>query len=166
MADQARQQVSTQLNSQKDRATSTLDSVAQALRQTGQQLQDQGQAPIAGYTTKAAEQVERVTRYLNERDVTDLQGDAARLARTQPVLFVAGAFALGWLGARFFKSAAPAQAAGQNGASTMRPALPSSTPDISYAGMQADTWTDTADVSAQDSALAQPRSVTRSSSAL
>jgi hypothetical protein len=114
LADQAKKQISNQLQSQKDRATGTLSSMAQALQQTSQQLQDQGQAPISNYAAKVAEGVERVTNYLNDRDIADLRGEAERIARTQPMLFLAGAFAIGWFGARFFKSSTPAQWSNQN----------------------------------------------------
>src|SRR5689334_8580553 len=40
-----REQASDQANSQKEKATGTLDTVAQAIRQTGNQLRDQDQAP-------------------------------------------------------------------------------------------------------------------------
>jgi hypothetical protein len=127
LADQAKQQIATQLNNQKERAATSLDTVAQAMRQTGQQLQDRGQEPVAGYATKAAEQVEQVTRYLNERDVVELRMDAERLVRNQPVLFLAGAFALGWLSARFFKSSAPTRWSNGSTSTASSTALPSST---------------------------------------
>jgi hypothetical protein len=41
---------------------------------------------------------------MQQRDVRALRYDAERLARQQPVVFLAGAFAIGWFGARFLKS--------------------------------------------------------------
>jgi hypothetical protein len=117
LADQAKQQISGQLQTQKQNATGSLSSVADALRKTSQHLEEQDQAPIAGYASKAADGVERIVGYLNERDIDALRRDAEKLARTQPVAFIAGAFALGWLGARFFKSGAPSQSSGQGASS-------------------------------------------------
>ncbi|HVA89987.1 MAG TPA: hypothetical protein VNL71_09090 [Chloroflexota bacterium] len=113
LADQAREQIVKQLSSQKERATAGLDSVAQAIRQTGRQLQGDGQAPIAQAADRAAAQVERVSAFLSERDINALRDEAQRFARRRTPLFLAGAFAMGWLGARFLKSSAPADAGGQ-----------------------------------------------------
>jgi len=113
LADQARQQVVQQLANQKERATAGLDSVARAIRQTGSQMQGDGQAPIAQAADRAAFQVERVSSYLRQRDINALRDEAERFARRQTPLFLAGAFAVGWLGARFLKSSAPADAGAQ-----------------------------------------------------
>jgi ElaB/YqjD/DUF883 family membrane-anchored ribosome-binding protein len=104
LADQAKQQATSQLSSQKQRATQSLGSVSQALRQTGQHLREQDQGTIAQYTDKAAEQVERVSGFLKNKNVSELMSEAERFARQQPSLFLGGAFALGVLGARFLKS--------------------------------------------------------------
>jgi hypothetical protein len=114
LADQARQQIVKQLNNQKDRATSSLESMVNVLRQSGQQLEEQGQAPVAGLANKAADGIEQVWLYLSDRDVVALEREGEQFARTRPALFLAGAFALGFLGARFFKSGRPSQQNGQN----------------------------------------------------
>jgi uncharacterized protein YjbJ (UPF0337 family) len=108
VADQARQQVSSRLASQKDRAAESLTSVAQALRQTGQQLREQDQQAVTGYIDSLASRVEGVSSYLEHNDLGQLVDDVERFARRQPALFLGGAFALGLLGARFFKSSRPA----------------------------------------------------------
>jgi hypothetical protein len=114
LADQARQQIVKQLNSQKDRATGSLESLITVLRQSSQQLQDQGQAPVATLANRAADGIEQVWLYLSERDVVALEREGEQLARTQPAIFLTGAFALGFLGARFFKSSRQAVHNGQN----------------------------------------------------
>ncbi|HXT38148.1 MAG TPA: hypothetical protein VN837_21440 [Chloroflexota bacterium] len=113
LADQAREQIIQQLANQKERATAGLDSMARAIRQTGSQMQGDGQAPIAQAADKAAAQVERMSAYLSQRDINALRDEAERFARRQTPLFLAGAFAVGWLGARFFKSSTPADAGRQ-----------------------------------------------------
>jgi hypothetical protein len=99
-----RERAAAQINTQKDRATDGLGGVAQAVRQSTQQLRDQQHETVAGYVEQAADQIERLSRRLKEKDVGELVQDAQRLARRQPALFVGSAFALGLVGARFFKS--------------------------------------------------------------
>ena len=102
-----REQAKTQLSSQKDRATDGLGSVAQAVRQTTQQLRDNQNDTVARYAEQAADQIERFSERLRNKDVGELMNDAQQLARRQPAMFVGGAFALGLLGARFLKSSSP-----------------------------------------------------------
>jgi hypothetical protein len=118
MADQAKQQATSQLEAQKGRAVDSLVSVAHALRQTSQHLHEQQQDPVGGYVEQAAERVERVTNYLRTRDVPQLVAETQDFARRQPGLFVAGAVALGFLGARFLISS------GHRAAAQRPPALP------------------------------------------
>lgn len=110
VVDQAKQQTTSRLEMQKDQAAATLETVAQALRQTGQQLRDQDHAPIAGYADRAATQVERVSGYLHGRDVRQIVDETEEFARRQPVVFVGGALTLGLLAARFLKSSRRQQA--------------------------------------------------------
>jgi hypothetical protein len=102
-----REQATAQLSSQKDKATDGLGSVAQAVRQTTQHLRDNQHETVAHYAEQAAEQIERFSQGLKNKDVGELMNDAQQLARRQPALFVGGAFALGLLGARFLKSSSP-----------------------------------------------------------
>jgi hypothetical protein len=102
-----KEQATAQLSSQKDRATDGLGSVAQAVRQTTQHLRDNQNDTVARYAEQAAEQIERFSERLRNKDVGELMNDAQQLARRQPALFVGGAFAIGLLGARFLKSSSP-----------------------------------------------------------
>jgi len=102
--DQARDQVKSQLSSQKDRATDGLGTIAQALRQTGDQLRTQDQAVVSQYVEQAAQAVESFSGYLRDKQVDDLVLEVENLARRQPAVFLGGAFALGFLAARFLKS--------------------------------------------------------------
>ena len=102
-----KEQATAQLSSQKDRATDGLGSVAQAVRQTTQHLRDNQHETVARYAEQTAEQIERFSQRLKDKDVGELMNDAQQLARRQPALFIGGAFALGLLGARFLKSSSP-----------------------------------------------------------
>jgi len=104
VVDQARQTVTSRVSSQKDRAATSLTTVAQAIRQTGDSLRQQDQAAVADYTDTAAQYVERFSNFLQGRDVGQLVGDVERYARRNPAMFLGSAFTLGLLGARFLKS--------------------------------------------------------------
>lgn len=99
-----RERATAQLNTQKDRATDGLGSIAQAVRQTTGKLREERQDTIAQYVDKAAEQIERLSNTLREKDVAELLEDAQRFARRQPALFIGGSFAAGLIAARFLKS--------------------------------------------------------------
>jgi len=107
IADQARTQVMSQLDSQKERATGGLGSVALALRQTGQHLREQEQVALGQYVERAAEAVERFSGSLGRRDVNEMVDEVENFARRQPALFLGSTFALGLLAARFLKSSSP-----------------------------------------------------------
>jgi hypothetical protein len=113
MMGRVRERATAQLENQKGRATDGIGSVAQAVRQSTQQLRDQKHDTIAQYVEKAAEQLDRFSNRLREKDVSELVEDVQRFARRQPALFIGAAFAAGLLGARFLKSSSDA---GQYGA--------------------------------------------------
>jgi hypothetical protein len=104
IAGRVREQATAQLDTQKNRATDGLGSVAQAVRQTTEHLRNNQHDTVARYAEQAADQIERFSQRLKEKDVGELMNDAQQLARRQPAMFVGGAFALGLVGARFLKS--------------------------------------------------------------
>jgi hypothetical protein len=101
---EAKGQVKSAFADQKARAAERLGGVAGALRQTSQELRSNQNEFIADYTEAAAQQVDRFSSYLTERDLGDLMGDLRGLAQRQPEVFVAGALAAGFLLGRFIKS--------------------------------------------------------------
>jgi hypothetical protein len=103
-----REQATSQLNTQKNKATDGLGTVAHAVRETTTRLRADNHDTVARYAEQAADQIERFSERLKNKDVGELLNDAQRLARQKPALFVGGAFALGLLGARFMKSSAQA----------------------------------------------------------
>lgn len=117
VAGRAGEEVTTRLESGKGRAAEGIGSLAQALRQTSQQLRDQNQTGVTQYLDMAADQVEQFSGYLQSRDVGQIIDQVEDIARRQPALFLGAAFALGVVGARFLKSSSPRGA----GASGYRP---------------------------------------------
>lgn len=104
VVDQAKQQTTSLLSARKDQAAETLYTVAHALRQTGQQLREQDQAPVGQFADTVATRVESVSGYLQNRDVRQLVDESESFARRNPGVFIGGAVTLGVLAARFLKS--------------------------------------------------------------
>jgi hypothetical protein len=107
IVERVRERAGAQLATQKDLATDGIGTIARAVRKTTQDLRDQRHETLAEYVERAADQLERLSSGLKNRDVGDLFRDAQNLARRQPVMFVGSAFALGLIGARFLKSSSP-----------------------------------------------------------
>lgn len=105
----AAQKATEAIDEQKTNLTQGLTSVADTIRQIGGNLsgaqEPTGVANIAAqYTNTAAEKVEQISGYLDRRDFKGLVRDLEDAAHRNPALFLGGAFALGILAARFFKS--------------------------------------------------------------
>jgi len=103
LLDQARQQAFSQIDNQKKQVAQSLGSIADALHSTGKQLRDKDQEPVANFIEQAADQVTRFSTQLSERDIEQQLAEVQRFARSQPALFLGGAFFLGLMAARFFK---------------------------------------------------------------
>jgi hypothetical protein len=101
---QAQEQAKSTAAVRKEQAVDELDGLAQAFRQTSQALRLENKGTVAGYSEKAANQIERFSSYLEEHDVDQLLGDAEGLARRHPELFLGAAFAVGLAIGRFIKS--------------------------------------------------------------
>lgn len=102
--DQARSTIATQ----KEEAVNELHGVAEALRMTSSQLRDQDQTMVASYSNKIADQVDRMSDFLDQKSLDEVVVEAEGFARRKPEIFLGGAFTLGLLASRFFKSSAPA----------------------------------------------------------
>ncbi|MEJ7812525.1 MAG: hypothetical protein WKG32_19090 [Gemmatimonadaceae bacterium] len=116
LAGQAQQKAGEQVQSGlargKTRAAETLGGVAQSLHATSQQLREQNQERPGRYIEQAAGRVEQLSNYLHTADVHQIVDEVEDFARRQPALFLGGAFVVGVLGARFFKSSRRSQEQG------------------------------------------------------
>src|SRR5687768_7292797 len=81
LIDRVRESATTQLDAQKSRATEGIGSVAQAVRQSTQQLRDQQHETIAQYVEQAADQLERFANRLKDKNIGDLLNETQDLAR-------------------------------------------------------------------------------------
>jgi len=109
LANRGTEQAKNQLASQKHSASQRLTPVQSALRETGHQLRNQGQGPVADYVERAADQVERFSIYLRETEVDEIMDEVRGFARRRPGLFLGSAAAIGFFATRFLKSSSEQQ---------------------------------------------------------
>jgi hypothetical protein len=102
----------------KDFAVQRLGSVADALRHTSDHLRSR-ESDVTPYVEGAANSIDKVSAYLETRNLSQLIADVEGYARREPAVFLGGAFFVGLLGGRFLKSATPSTGAG-NGKTPMR----------------------------------------------
>jgi ElaB/YqjD/DUF883 family membrane-anchored ribosome-binding protein len=97
-------QLRTGFTSAKDRAASSLGTVARSLSETSQQVRQRDPEAPAEYVERMGQQLQRASEYLRDTDVDQLVDQTEDFARRQPAVFLGAAFAIGVLGARFIKS--------------------------------------------------------------
>jgi len=103
--DQAGRTAETQASKTMDKASETLEQVARAVRESGNQLRTE-RPEIAGFADTAAQRVEQASTYLRQHDAREVVAEAERIARRQPVLVVGGGLLLGLALGRFLRSGA------------------------------------------------------------
>jgi gas vesicle protein len=110
VANQARDHVQQLVGQQKDQAADRLGSLAEALREAGRKLNEGQQAGDFGqYADRAAGQVERLSKYLKENDLSGFVRDTESFARRRPEVFLGGTLIAGLMLARFLKASTPDQ---------------------------------------------------------
>ena len=112
-ADDVGNELSRTGETQKARGVDALHKVARAIDDAAKDLQDQ--SPIVARTVReAARQVDGLSETLSSRNVNDLVDQTLRLARRQPILFVGGSVAVGFVLARFLMTSGARRASGQS----------------------------------------------------
>jgi uncharacterized protein YjbJ (UPF0337 family) len=106
IASQARDHVQNLVGERKDRAAEQIGSFAGSLRDAARKLEDGdgGATALGRYAQTAADQVDRVSQYLRDRDLSSFVRDAETFARRHPDVFLGGTFIAGLILARFFKA--------------------------------------------------------------
>lgn len=97
-------QASDQVDTQIVQAGVNLGTVAEAVNTLSSQLRQGNQALLASYAERIAGHVDQMATYLRQSDSSKVLHDLEDFAHREPALFLAGAFALGFLGTRFLKS--------------------------------------------------------------
>lgn len=115
LAQQAREEASRITHEVSDRARAIVDGekeaiirqfdgLAEALKAAQQKLEENQQQTVAHYAAAAADNLQRLSQGLRDADLQTVLQQAENLARRQPVLFLGGAVAAGFLLARFLQS--------------------------------------------------------------
>jgi hypothetical protein len=82
-----------------------IGSLAQDLRNVGDQLRESGTAGgAAGYVDQGAELVDKLAQYLQDADSDRLIADLEHYARRQPLAIAGAALVLGFAASRFLKT--------------------------------------------------------------
>lgn len=97
-------QVEERIDQTKDKALGKLDTVSGALRGAGEQLE--GTGPLPDLAEKAAEGIDNLARWFENKSIGDIASSVERFARREPAIFLGGAVALGIFAGRFLKSSA------------------------------------------------------------
>ena len=103
LAHKAEAKARSRADEEKDRVAGGMRTVADALRRGGEELPEDQRA-YGRFVDSVASRVDGASHYLESRSVDDLADDVNRFAREHTPAFLSGAFALGFMGARFLKS--------------------------------------------------------------
>jgi hypothetical protein len=100
-----KQNVTTRVDEQKNRAADGLGGIANVIRNAGHELRSENEA-LASYVDQASDQLRRFADQIRQKGVVDMMDDVQSFARRRPALFIGGAFLVGLGIARFLKSSA------------------------------------------------------------
>jgi hypothetical protein len=103
----ARDKAGSTFTDSRHRAAEQLGGLGSAFHRTSDMLRTENQARFADLTDTVGQRIDRLSGYLRDSDGRTITRDLEGLARRQPALVFAGAFALGILAARFLKSSEP-----------------------------------------------------------
>lgn len=102
-AEEARSALRDIASSQKHRAAEGVGGIAESLHAMARSLNEEHREVTARYADFAAERLERLAAQLREGDVDEIMSATEDFARRQPLLFLGGAAAAGFLLARFLR---------------------------------------------------------------
>lgn len=103
-ADDIRRQASESAERQKFAAAEQADSVADAFRETADQLDRRDQGWLAEIARRCADGADRIAGEMRGKNLSELVEQTQSFARDRPATFLAGAVAAGFLLTRFVKS--------------------------------------------------------------
>ncbi len=118
---QAKDSAGASLSQSRSQAADRIGGIASAVRSTGDHLRSEEQTGVANLADSLADQVDRLSDYLRDRDLNAIRNDVESFARRQPTVAIGLALALGLVGARFIKSSQRSRGS-HGGRSSGRPA--------------------------------------------
>jgi hypothetical protein len=102
--EKARSRAREQIDERSTQAGEQVSATAQALRDTGRQLREQGQGAQADAAERVARHADRFGSYLSESDADRLLADVEDLGRRKPMAVVGVGVAVGFAASRFLKA--------------------------------------------------------------
>ena len=102
--EEIRERVERTGEAQKERAAGTAEALAEAVRAAGSTLRDRDEDRLGQYTEEFADQIERFSGYLRDRDVGGLMHDLEDMARRSPTAFLGSSLAAGLVAGRFLRA--------------------------------------------------------------
>ena len=112
---QATDRARTAAESGKDRATQTLDGLAQAVHDAAGNLEQQVSPQIAQYAHRAADALDDLSESLRNKSVDELMDDVQSYMRRSPAVAIGAAVAVGFALSRFLKATSPARSSAYGG---------------------------------------------------
>ena len=91
-------------DSQKTAAAEQTHKLSQVLHKMGDEFDQQQQTTFSRWANQLANQTDRVADQLRDQDLSHLLRDAGAYSRREPMLYMGGAVAAGFLVARFLRS--------------------------------------------------------------
>jgi ElaB/YqjD/DUF883 family membrane-anchored ribosome-binding protein len=148
-ASEIREQGSLKLRDQFDQrsnaAGSQVRSLAEALRASGKQLNEQGNSGGARLAGQAADQVERVGRYLEQKSGDELMHDIEVFTRRRPWMLAGLGMLIGIAGARVVKASSDQRYANYRRASEGWPTRQALTPSAELEASNSEAFTSAVD---------------------
>jgi gas vesicle protein len=92
------------VNDQKENLASRFSEYAKAVQSMSEKLRADDDNILAGPAEKAADNLNRISDYLREKQPAEVLDDLESLARRKPELVFGGLFVVGFAAARFFKA--------------------------------------------------------------
>lgn len=105
--DSVKEQAGARLDHYKDSAADQLENLAQNAQTAAQHMQDQDSLGLSRYVGDVARQMTGLADNLRNKNAEQLLHEAGRLARDNPLLFLAGSIVLGLGVSRLLKASAP-----------------------------------------------------------
>lgn len=112
LADEAKAQGKSQLDSYRETAADEIERVAQGAKAAAEQLEGDDRLGLSGYVSDMAQGMVQLSDSLRGKSIDELVQDVNRLARNNPALFITGSIALGFGLTRFARASSKRAAQG------------------------------------------------------